>query len=55
MSVASLIILIHRRIKEPHPRTALNIVIFIFYEIKKRARDGDRTRDPHLGKVVLHR
>ena len=20
-----------------------------------RARDGDRTRDPHLGKVVLHR
>ncbi len=24
----------------------------IFYT--KRARDGTRTRDPHLGKVVLH-
>ena len=24
-------------------------------QLHMKARDGDRTRDPHLGKVVLHR
>ena len=50
MSVASLIILIHRRIKELHPRTALNIVIFIFYEIKKERETGIEPATPTLAR-----
>ena len=30
----------------------MDILLYIKY---KRARDGDRTRDPLLGKEVLHR
>ena len=41
--------------KVPSSRASTNQAPWLVAYAKKEARDGDRTRDPHLGKVVLHR
>ncbi len=36
------------------PRQAKTGMLTFFIPVSSRARDGIRTRDPNLGKVVLH-